>query len=663
MVKHFYKILFLGLLLVASIQKHVQAAPGDTTVVTAHSEQHLSWYEAYDAPASFPDGSIEYRKIIMEFELGKYMCDGYDPSNPGDSGTGWCADWDYDVHVLVMNDTGDTIELGELITPYANSNFPYTPWSWKHKYYFDVTDYYSVLKDDVTIRIFYAGWSGGFTGTIKFHMIEGPRSRDVLSIQKMYNGGFAYGLSSNPITESVPPVTLTVPEGTSKAVFRTIISGHGGISGSNCAEFCKKWMKYVVNESDVATWDIWRDDCGSNWLHVQSGTWIYDRSNWCPGNKVVPFIQDIPTAALADETLVADIEFQPFSTTVEGASYKMSTYAIFYGEYKHSVDVGVEEIFAPNDYAEYGKINPTCGKPSISVKNYGSSNITSIKIEYGVTGGSPQTKTFSVTMNQDETQVLDLDMFDDLTNADGTNEFYVKIIEVNGEEGDDEPLNNELKSTFKNATKYNVSAFYILFKNSGNFSGVFNNSNWKIINVETNEVMISRTAEAAGSSYADTFWLPNGCYKLEMNTPAGFGLSFFSYVSRGYIKLYNYQTKSEIVMEKSRLGSNSLDGNFGNGFTHYFTINDPSSVEPEIEKTFYNVYPNPAQDVIFVNVSNIGNAEIQVQMYNSLGQIVLHDQFHTNEYSLNVQDLPNGVYHMTFTKDNKVKTEKIIINR
>src|SRR5690606_7598766 len=108
------------------------AAEGDTTIVTSHNETHLETYTSYDAAISFPSGSETYRKITMEFELGKYACPGYNPSNPGEGAnqTGWCGDWDYDAHILICNASGDTVELGRMITPYANSNWPRTPLTW-----------------------------------------------------------------------------------------------------------------------------------------------------------------------------------------------------------------------------------------------------------------------------------------------------------------------------------------------------------------------------------------------------------------------------------------------------------------------------------------------------------------------------------------------------
>lgn len=237
------------------------AAPGDTTVVVSHNGTHLSWYQGYDTTVTFPDGTVSYNKIVMEFNIGKYACPGYDPNNPGEGGnrTGWCADWDYDVHALAMTASGDTFELGRLITPYANNNNPSTPANWNQSYYFDVTDYYSILKDDVTIRIFYAGWSGGFTGTIKFHMVEGPRVKNVLAIKSLWRDGYAYGKSYDPIDALIEADSIEVPAGTASAAMKMIITGHGNAT-QGCAEFCRKYYHVEENGVSQGVTFIWRDN-------------------------------------------------------------------------------------------------------------------------------------------------------------------------------------------------------------------------------------------------------------------------------------------------------------------------------------------------------------------------------------------------------------------
>jgi hypothetical protein len=54
----------------------VFAAPGDTTWVQAHSNVQLNYYNNFDTLIKFPDGTTKYRKIIMVFTLGKYVCPG-----------------------------------------------------------------------------------------------------------------------------------------------------------------------------------------------------------------------------------------------------------------------------------------------------------------------------------------------------------------------------------------------------------------------------------------------------------------------------------------------------------------------------------------------------------------------------------------------------------
>ena len=156
----------LALLPAILLAAFVSAAPGDTTKVQSFAGLQMDHYGAFDTTVEFPDGSVAYRKILMNFTLGKYQC----PGNPPPQ---YCGDWDYDVHMFIMTKTGDTLEIGRFITPYANASYARTPWTWKQRYVFDVTDFYNQLKDSATVRIFYSGYSWGFTADVRFDMIEG----------------------------------------------------------------------------------------------------------------------------------------------------------------------------------------------------------------------------------------------------------------------------------------------------------------------------------------------------------------------------------------------------------------------------------------------------------------------------------------------------------
>ena len=78
-VRAFVLIFVLGFILSAK----GLANPGDTTWVQAQNDVQLDWYNDFDAPVTFPSGSVSYRKIIMIFTLGKYQCP---------AGTQYCGD-------------------------------------------------------------------------------------------------------------------------------------------------------------------------------------------------------------------------------------------------------------------------------------------------------------------------------------------------------------------------------------------------------------------------------------------------------------------------------------------------------------------------------------------------------------------------------------------
>lgn len=195
---------FVLFFVLASIPAISFAKPGDTTWVQAQNDVQLDWYNDFDAPVTFPSGSVSYRKIIMVFTLGKYQCP---------SGTQYCGDWDYTVQNFLMTPT-DTFELSRLITPYANASYPRTPWGWKQRYYFDVTDFYPVLKNAATIRLSYHNYSGGFTGNIRFAFIEGTPPRNVTGIKRLWHGAFPFGNSANPIENYLPATNVAAQANT-----------------------------------------------------------------------------------------------------------------------------------------------------------------------------------------------------------------------------------------------------------------------------------------------------------------------------------------------------------------------------------------------------------------------------------------------------------------
>lgn len=642
------------------------AAPGDTTTVVFHDVEELSWHDNYDADNILPDGSVSYNKIILEFELGKYACDGYDPSNPGEGSnqTGWCGDWDYDVHVQAINANDKKVELGRLITPYANHNFPRTPLEWKQSYYFDVTDYYTFLKDDMTLRIFYAGYSGGFTGTTKLHFIEGPRHRDVLDYEVLYLDSYAYGDTNNPINDALDDKTLTAATDIDHGEVRVIITGHGGDNTQNCAEFCSKYYEMTIADS-VHKFQIWRDDCGSNFLYPQSGTWVFDRANWCPGDQVEPVIH--PFGALnANDNLAISMNFQDYVSGNQSASYKLSATAFMFSALHFEYDAGIEAIISPTTEDKYFRHNPSCGIAEIRVKNYGSEDIQSLKVQYTINGTSHE-YLWEGNIASLASQDIIIPIDDATSNLDvnDMHNFSIEILEINGEEDENE-VNNSASSEFLATPKWEGGDYEFKLKTSANIQEQVNKAYIKIYDLEDN-IIYSLDNTVGNSVETDHAYLANGCYRMEVSTPLGLGLRFFNYLNMpGYIEVKNLTEDANVTLLKNNF-IGSLKGNFGNGFTEYFeVVNSPYSVsvQEKMNKKSFKVYPNPARDYIQVEIDELQDGEnVSYIIYNILGQELLNGKENKNTFQVDTRSLKSGNYFIELQNSNIKKSFKINIQK
>ncbi len=127
--------------------------------------------------------------------------------------------------------------------------------------------------------------------------------------------------------------------------------------------------------------------------------------------------------------------------------------------------------------------------------------------------------------------------------------------------------------------------------------------------------------------------------------------------------------------------TNSIDRSGGNDvattFDHYwfeqvifndnqFTIPVVASVQ-EIGNGIgsFNTYPNPANDVVNVNIDLTNSASVTLSLVNELGQVVLTNNrmlnSGKNSVQLNTSNIAPGVYFLNITSNNSRATSKIVI--
>lgn len=640
-----------------------QANPGDTTWVQAN-HVNLDYYNNFDTSVAFPDGSTSYRKILMIFTLGQYNCP---------SGTQYCHQWDYTVQNYVMTKGGDTMELSRLITPYATSGWSRFGSSWQQPYVFDVTDFYSLLKDTAGIRIHYSGYSGGFTADIKFAFIEGTPDRNVTGIKQLYDFSHSYGDTANPINNAFVTISDTAPAGTESATLKYIVTGHGS-DANGCCEFAAHSYDVNLNGNTIATRTLWRNDCGLNELYPQGGTWVYERANWCPGALVRPIYHDLP-GITAGMPFDVNIQFEPYTSSGNFGSYTSNAIVFFHGSFNKALDASLDNILAPTTDPEHYRENPSGSIPQILVHNSGADTITKIDFSYGVKDSIMHSYTWNGVLAPLADTIINLPALAELTNmsiagATGTYQFNVQIDGVNGSP-DEDSTNNKLSSEFNIAPVW--PGDLILTLKTSNITSSFTIGNphqaWEITDMDGN-VVASRDNTAQSTTYIDTIPLPAaGFYKLTITSENGMGLHWWPFDGNNQVKVgsFTVQNLSGIKLPmKNYPYSGQAHDDWGAAYSQYFTVAEAghTAVNDIMYENLVRIYPNPATDFVHVDFSQKPAQPVSVELMNILGQKVYQATTNNQHIQINTQSVAPGVYTLLIKNGiGNIKAQKVVIRK
>lgn len=677
--------LLMGALFLLGTCHHLIANPGDTTTVQAHTAVDMTWFGNYDHQAVFPDGTTNYRKVVMTYTLG--------------CASGGCSDWDYTTQIYLRRETGqysyftryDTVsrnpvvvvavpdsteiiedmELGRVITPYgnymANSRNGFDN-NWSHRYVFDVTDYVHLLQDTCQIRAHYSGWSSGFSVSLQFDFIEGTPPRDILSIQNIYRGSSNYTSSNDFETNFFIPKTVTAPTNAVGARVFSTITGHGFNNNVSCAEFCQRQYTVQTNGTLLGNALIWKDDCGTNPIYPQGGTWVYDRAGWCPGSK--GDIHEFEWSNFTQGANTIDFDMQNYSWTgTQTPSYTVDAHVVFYGANNFTNDASLLEVMAPNNREEYALKNPSCGNPVIRVKNLGGAPITTLTIEYGLSGAGQCT--YAWTGNVPFLGEVDIELptlqWQGAHSADPT--FTATILTVNGT-ADEFPQDNTMKTRYE-VPEILTYPFLLLGINTNNNP---NETDYTLKDAAGN-IVFQRTQGSmlANTLYKDTIFLSDGCYTLTVNDAGGDGLSWWANTGQGTGSIRFFNPIFTFLTVKN------FEADFGNSFEYRFVWNSVDSIQSacnpvigttdlgEAMELSHLLYPNPTTGHCTVEIGSIYEQSYTCTVYNMVGNVIEKQQITPTTYQslfFDLKDQPAGVYLFEVVGDlGSRRVERFIIAR
>jgi len=134
-----------------------------------------------------------------------------------------------------------------------------------------------------------------------------------------------------------------------------------------------------------------------------------------------------------------------------------------------------------------------------------------------------------------------------------------------------------------------------------------------------------------------------GCYHLYIssNLNKGYGKGYFKLLAEdGTVLLYN-------------------DGKDCEDLYSYINVTEPYNGIQAYHKEVISVFPNPARSQF--TVTHTENASLQ--LYNMVGQEILHTQSIDENTIINVSTLPQGLYMLKVVKDGAVSMYKIVVSR
>ena len=89
--------------------------------------------------------------------------------------------------------------------------------------------------------------------------------------------------------------------------------------------------------------------------------------------------------------------------------------------------------------------------------------------------------------------------------------------------------------------------------------------------------------------------------------------------------------------------------------------------EEESLKNEINIYPNPAENQLFVELKNEKNEPIDMRLYNVLGEMIYEKMAKNNlqndVFTLDISQIPSGTYFLQIGKDASFVTKKMIISQ
>lgn len=332
----------------------------------------------------FPEGPEKWSQVIMHISV--------------NCPTTGCDPWDQAGKISLFKN-GREYELGRFVTPYGKAC---GPWD------IDVTDFKSLLVGKQKLQSFIQVWGpSGWLLNVSFEFIASTTANPFNKVTPLW--GTDYHIYGDPgIPYTLPNFSVPIDPKSNTVTTRMTISGHGQGNTNNAAEFSQ--MTHQLNINGTATFPhfLWKSNCGSNSCAGQFGTWTLSRAGWCPGQEVIPIVNNITNNVTPGSNATIAYTLQSYTnllnTGYNGSSHTEPYYRLFAYLVQSSDSA---QGFTDFMDASATKITAPIGAPTLSatetvkavVKNTGSFPLINPRFSYFLNGVRMVTDTVFTTLN------------------------------------------------------------------------------------------------------------------------------------------------------------------------------------------------------------------------------------------------------------------------
>lgn len=300
-----------------------------------------------------------------------------------------------------------------------------------------------------------------------------------------------------------------------------------------------------------------------------------------------------------------------------------------------STDAAVVNVFGCTDEVA----------PYLRVCNSGKNAITTMDIEYSSTLSAVQSYSWTGSIASDEVQYVQLPNV--LANIGSSTDVSAKILTVNGV-----AIQDEIKSakiTKKRPAEGNGDKLKVIIQTDKYASEV----GWSLTDAQ-GEVIV-RKNYTGNSIKKDTVYIPMeeiGCYVFEVTDAYGDG-----------------GTKHQVYDGEGRRLVNGLANSYGASAAYDLKLTSLVGLE-EVEGVLLQtlVYPNPAKDVLNLEMSVLQSTKANISVVDLLGREVIrlgevNLQNGKNLIPIEVSELNNGTYVIRIVSDDGITSKRVNVTK